>query len=157
MDKTDFKIIKKLICNSRSSFRKIAIEIGVSTETVIRRYERLKKMGAIKPTINVDITKLGYEVRMWYMISLKSQINKSEIINKIAKIQDINRVIKAVGDYDLLVIAIIKDFKHMFEIGNKLNKIDGILRIEGRPYLPSDDPKILASAPSGFFNPNLLK
>ena len=36
-------------------------------------------------------------------------------------------------------------------------KIDGILKIEGRPYLPSDDPKLTASASSGFFNANLLK
>ena len=157
MDKTDFEIIKKLFNNSRCSFRKIAIELGVSTETVIRRYEKLKEMGAIKPTINIDITKLGYEVRDWYMISLKPQVNKSHIISEIAKIHDINRVIKAIGDYDILAIAIIKDFKHMYRIGNELNKIEGIIRIEGRPYLPSDDPKILASAPSGFFNPNLLK
>ena len=118
MDKIDFKIIRKLMEDSRCSFRKISIELGVSTDTVIRRYKKLRKTGAIKPIINVDIFKLGYEVRVWYMISLMHQTNLSSTIDEIAKIQDASRIIKAVGDYDLLVIASVKDFKHMYKIRN---------------------------------------
>lgn len=113
-------------------------------------------MGAIKPVINVDIFKLGYGVRVWYMISLMHQINTSTTVEEIIKIKDVIRVVKSVGDYDLLVIAAVKDFKHMFEIGRELKKINGVLQIEARQYLPSSDPHILKSAPTGFFNPNLL-
>ena len=157
MDKLDYEIMKKLLDNSRTPFSKISSELGVSTDTVIRRYEKLQKTDAIKPTINVDIFKLGYGVRVWYMISLMQQIDISATINEITKIQDVRRIIKAVGDYDLLVIAPVKDFKHMFEIGRELKKIKGVLKIEARQYLPSNDAQLSKSAASGFFNPNLLE
>lgn len=156
MDKLDFKIIKKLIDNSRIPFNKISNELGVSTDTIIRRYNKLKEMGVIKPAISIDIFKLGYNIRVWYMISVRHQIDISVIIEKLAKITDVVRVIKAFGDYDLLVIVAIKDFKHMFEIGRKLKKINGVINIEAHPYLPITDPHLPISAPYGFFNPDLL-
>ena len=142
--------------NSRTPFSTISNKLGVSTDTVIRRFNKLKETGTIKPTINVDIFKIGYGVRVWYMISLMHQTDTSTTIKEITKIPDTIRVIKSVGDYDILVIAAIKDFRHMFEIGRELKKINGVLKIEARQYLPSNDPHIQESAPSGFFNPNLL-
>jgi DNA-binding Lrp family transcriptional regulator len=156
MDSLDFKIIKKIIDNCRVPFSSISNELGVSTETIIRRYNKLKKMGVLKPTVHVDIFKIGYGAVVWYMISLMSNTDKSSIVKEMVKIQDITRIIKAVGDYDVLVTAFVKDFKHMFEIGEKLENINGVLRIEARQYLPLSDPKIPQSSPYGFFNPNLL-
>ena len=157
MDKLDFEIIKKLINDSRTPFSKISGELGVSTDTIIRRYNKLKEKGAIKPIINVDIFKLGYGVRVWYMITLMHQTDITKMIKEITKIQDIIRIVKAVGSYDLLVIAAVKDFKHMFEIGRELKKIKGVLKIEARQYLPSKNLQLSKSAASGFFNPNLLE
>ncbi|PVX25317.1 MAG: hypothetical protein CW691_04875 [Candidatus Bathyarchaeum sp.] len=157
MDKLDFEIMEKLLNNSRSSFRKIGKELGVSTDTIIRRYTKLKKTGIIKPTINVDINKLGYEARAWYMISLMSQIDLSSTIDEVTHIPDVRKVIKAVGDFDLLVIAPIRDLKHMFQIGEALTKIHGVIKIEGRPYLPSGVALVSESASRGFFSRDLLK
>ena len=157
MDELDLQIIKKLLSNSRTPFSKMSKELGVSTDTIIRRYNSLKEIGAIKPIINVDIFKLGYGVRVWYMISLMRQTDSTKTVNEITKIKDIIRVVKAVGDYDLLVIAAVKDFKHMFEIGRELKKIKGVLKIEARQYLPSGDPQLSKSAASGFFNSNILE
>ncbi|MCW4021772.1 MAG: Lrp/AsnC family transcriptional regulator [archaeon] len=156
MDQLDFDIIKILMHNSRTPFSTISKELGVSTDTIIRRYDKLKETGVIKPIVNVDIFKLGYGARVWYMISLMHQVDTSATVQEIAKIKDVIRAVKSVGDYDLLVIAAVKDFKHMFEIGRELKKINGVLQIEARQYLPSPDPNILKAAPSGFFNPNLL-
>jgi len=157
MDNLDFEIIKKILDDCRIPFSKISNELGVSTETVIRRYNKLKDDGVIKPTAYVDIFKLGYGIRVWYMISLMSQIDKEATLEKIAKIPDIVRIIKAVGDYDLLAIAAVRDFKHMFEIGGNIEKIEGVLKIEARQYLPLTDKKVPQSATHGFFNPNLLE
>ena len=156
MDKLDFDIMKKIIENCRMPFSKIASELGVSTETIIRRYNKLKDNDVIKPTIYVDIFKLGYGIRVWYMISLMSKIDKSITLQEIAKIPDINRIIKAVGEYDLLAIAPVRDFKHMFEIGGKIEKINGVLKIEARQFLPVTEKKVPIPAIYGFFNPNLL-
>ena len=85
MDKLDFEIIRRLIDNSRTPFSKISSELGVSTDTIIRRYNRLKETGAIKPTINVNIFKIGYDVRVWYLITLMRQTDTSAMVEKITK------------------------------------------------------------------------
>jgi Lrp/AsnC family transcriptional regulator for asnA, asnC and gidA len=156
MDKLDLEIIKRIINDCRIPFNKISDELGVSTETIIRRYNKLKDDGVIKPTVYVDVFKLGYGVRVWFMISLMSQIDKSTTIDEITKIKDITRVIRAVGDYDLLAIAVVKDFKHMFDLGGKIEKISGVLKIEARQYMPLKNPNVPKSASHGFFNPDLL-
>ena len=43
MDETDIKILKKLLADARSSYRKIAFEIGVSPPTVLNRISKLEK------------------------------------------------------------------------------------------------------------------
>jgi DNA-binding Lrp family transcriptional regulator len=156
MDELDCEILKKIIDNCRLPFSRIASEQGVATETVIRRYNKLKETGVLRPTICVDIFKLGYGVRVWYMVSLFSQIDKSAVLDEIAKIPDVVRIIKAVGDYDLLAIALIKDFKHMFKIGEKIEKINGVKKIEARQYLSVTNKKLPKSTTHAFFNPNLL-
>lgn len=138
MDKLDFRILKKLLDDSRLSFRKIAEELEVSTDTVIRRYKQLKKSGAIKPIVSIDVNKLGYQASVWYMISLESNVKLSYFIDKLVKIPNMLFVIKAIGDYDILAIAIVKSFQQMFKIGDELAKIAGVKKIEGRPYIGRD-------------------
>ena len=156
LDKIDFGIIRNILIDSRYPFSKIASNIGVSTDTVIRRYNKLKKAGVFRPIIDIDIYKLGYRFRVWYTISLEPQIKLSSVINEVKKITDVHRIIKAVGDYDLLVVVAAKNIKHMYEIGDVFTKIPGVKRIEGRPYLPSENQFCSASSASGFFNSNLL-
>jgi Lrp/AsnC family transcriptional regulator for asnA, asnC and gidA len=157
MDKLDLEIIKKIIDDCRVPFSKIADELRVSTETIIRRYNKLKEEGVIKPTAYVNIFKLGYGIRVWYMISLMSQIDKDATLEEISQIPDVIRIIKVVGEYDILAIAAVKDFKHMFEIGEKIEKINGVLKIDARQHLPITDQKLPESATHAFFNPNLLE
>jgi len=154
MDKLDYKIMEKLMDNSRLSFRKIAKELGVSTDTAMRRYKKLKKNGTLKPTIAIDLSKFGYQVVIWYMISLMPQINSSSAVDEIAKIPNVTTIIKAVGDYDLLAMAMVKDFQHMYKIGDDLAKVSGVTKIEGRPYImASGDPEVGKACARGFYRP----
>jgi DNA-binding Lrp family transcriptional regulator len=151
MDKLDFEIMKKLMDNSRASFRKIAKELDVSTDTVMRRYKKLKKNGTIKPTISINLWKFGYQACTWYMISLRPQINISSALDEIAKIPNIIFIIKAVGDYDLMAIAAVKSFQHMYKIGDDLAKVSGVTKIEGRPYTGRGDPEVGKAFVRGFY------
>lgn len=151
MDKLDFEIIEKLLENSRLSFREIAKDLGVSTDTVMRRFNSLKKTETIKPTIRINLSKLGYQAMTWYLISLKSQTDVSSTIDQIAKIPDVIFVIKIVGAYDLLAIAFEKDFNQMHEVGEDLSKIDGVTKIEGRPFIFCVNPEKCKAGARGFY------
>ena len=58
IDDLDKQIMEKLTVNGRASFTQIAKQIGVSTETVIKRYHNLKERGSIKVSIQINPNKI---------------------------------------------------------------------------------------------------
>ena len=60
IDKVDQQIVEKLTADGRTSFTRIAKEIGVSTDTVVKRYYKLTQKGSLKVSIQINPTKIGY-------------------------------------------------------------------------------------------------
>ncbi len=129
MDDKDSKIIDILRKDSRVSFRKIAKETGLSTDTVMRRYQKLEKEGVIQPTIKVDLVKLGYEAMTNFTVKVTAQSDLSAVIKEAAKIPDVLAIIGVAGKYDLLLMTCVRSINHVFEIGDEIAKIPGIRRI----------------------------
>ncbi|HET6588741.1 MAG TPA: AsnC family transcriptional regulator [Candidatus Nitrosocosmicus sp.] len=62
LDEIDVSIIKSILEDGRKPFRQISRETGITTPTVIARYERLVNIGFIKGVLPVfDFEKLGSE------------------------------------------------------------------------------------------------
>ncbi len=60
IDRIDTEIIEKLAVNGRTTFKEIATELKVSTDTISKRYAKLKQNGDLKVVIQIDPTKIGY-------------------------------------------------------------------------------------------------
>jgi Lrp/AsnC family transcriptional regulator for asnA, asnC and gidA len=58
IDELDKQIVAKLTSDGRASFTQIAKQIGVSTDTVIKRYHKLKDRGTIKVSIQINTNKI---------------------------------------------------------------------------------------------------
>jgi DNA-binding Lrp family transcriptional regulator len=129
IDEIDRKIADKLAENGRAPMEEIAKEIGVSTDTANRRYERLKKNGALKVTIQFDPTKIGY-VAIAVFFATTSNVNPASIIESISDIPDVISIMKMTGDYDLEIFALIRSLEELLSIRDKLVKIQGISRID---------------------------
>lgn len=71
-DDIDIHLIDSLSKNAPRLFRKIAQEIGTSVDTVIQRYERLKKKKILKAIIQIDPRK-GVSKRPRHSISPSSR------------------------------------------------------------------------------------
>ncbi|HUK84768.1 MAG TPA: AsnC family transcriptional regulator, partial [Candidatus Acidoferrum sp.] len=54
IDDLDRQIVEKLTLNGRSSFTKVAKELSVSTDTIIKRYCKLIKTNVIKVSIQIN-------------------------------------------------------------------------------------------------------
>ena len=54
IDELDKQLMAKLTVNGRISFTKIALEMGLSTDTIVKRYHKLKENGAIKVSIQIN-------------------------------------------------------------------------------------------------------
>ncbi|MDG6222818.1 MAG: Lrp/AsnC family transcriptional regulator [Candidatus Bathyarchaeota archaeon] len=137
MDKTDSTIINLLTVDARTSFRKIARELGVSPDTVICRYKALQEQGVIRgSTVVLDPKKIGYKGMAAFMIDT-SPTNiiateatppeeLSHILETLIKMPDVILATKTVGDHDMLAIAVIKDVEHLIETGGNIAKISGV-------------------------------
>ncbi len=131
IDDLDRKIVEKLTLNGRSSFTKIAKEIGVSTDTIIKRYYRLKKNNAIKVSIQINPNLMGYNSILDFNIAFTTSSGLTDaVVESLTKIPDIIIITKTSGDYDLQLTAMIRDIAHSFAIQDQISRICGITKIE---------------------------
>ncbi len=129
VDEIDQKIADKLSENGRVSMETIGKEIGISGDNAKRRYEKLKKKGVLKVTIQVNPNKIGYQA-LAVFFTVTSNANSSAIIEKISRIPDIISIMKTTGDYDLQIYAMIKDIRQFLSIQEELGKIQGIIKMD---------------------------
>jgi DNA-binding Lrp family transcriptional regulator len=119
IDETDIKILRKLLLDGRTSYRKIAGEIGVSPPTVLSRVEKLEKDGIIKAySALLDHEKLGFDLTAIIEITA----NKGKIVEiekQIAKFPNVCAVYDITGLTDMVVIA---KFRNRRELSNFVKK-----------------------------------
>ncbi len=132
IDEMDMQIIDALTENGRLSFRKIAQQIGTTTATIARRYERLKENNFIKVSIQVNPLELGFQGILEISIGLADQSVVNEIVNKLSEMPGVTYLVKISGTFDLEVVALVKDCKNMMDISDQIAKISNIKRTESR-------------------------
>lgn len=132
-DETDIKIVEELAKNGRASFQRIAKNISSSTNTVARRYEKLKENGIIKVTIQFNPKKLGYHAFVSFNIIL-AQSSIDTVTDTIAKIPDVTEILKLSGRFDLLVFAMVKDINQLLCIQDEIACIEGVKSVEEHVY-----------------------
>jgi DNA-binding Lrp family transcriptional regulator len=130
IDETDMKIIDKLRENGRSPFRVIAKDIRVSTDTVARRYKKLKENGTLKTVIQISPEKIGYHGGLECRINLKSRINTALTIQELSEIPDVFDIVGTIGDWDLHVWVLIRDIEQLFRTQAKIAAVSDFGRMD---------------------------
>lgn len=131
IDNCDNQIVQKLTLDGRKSFSKIAKEIGLSTDTVVKRYHKLRNNGAIKVSIQINPNKIGYQSILDFNISSSSLDKVSQtVVDLLAKIPDVIIITKTSGDYDLQLTAMIRDVAQSFTIQDQIARVCGVTKIE---------------------------
>ena len=130
LDKIDFQIAEKLSINGREPLSKMAQQIGISTNSIIKRYQKLKKNGVIKATIQIDPTKLGYHAIAVFFTAFTTHADPTDIIKRISQIPDIISIMKTSGDYDLQIFAMIKNIDQLLDIREELTEIPGFAKMD---------------------------
>lgn len=130
VDETDRRIIEKLFQNGRMPFSKIAEEIGVTTDTVARRYRKLKRNGTVRTLIQINPSKVGYHCTFDSRIRLKSQRDSVTAMNALSEIPDVFTMVGTTGDYDLHVWALIRDIEHLLKVQKDIVSIPDFGKID---------------------------
>jgi DNA-binding Lrp family transcriptional regulator len=129
IDVTNQRIADQLAINGRASMEEIGKAIGVSPDTVKKRYEKLKDNGDLKVTIQINPNKLGYQALCIFFVAISNE-NISLVINKIIQIPDVISIMKITGDYDLEIYAMARDIGQLLSIKEELGNMSGVAKIE---------------------------
>jgi DNA-binding Lrp family transcriptional regulator len=141
MDETDKKIIAELAKDVQMPFARIAKRIGVSPDTVRKRYQKMKKEGTIfRSTIIIDLSKIGYQGKAILMITNTPNQDMTTTIDILKKMPNIFTFSEIVGDADVLAIAWVKDLKSIITLVNNIKKAPSVDRVEtsfiNDPFFP---------------------
>jgi DNA-binding Lrp family transcriptional regulator len=131
IDALDVAIIDKLAADGRAAFSKIAKEIGLSTDTVIKRYHKLKEKGIVRVSLQINPNKAGYASILDFNIALTSPSGLSDyVIDALSRIPDVIILIKISGDYDLQLTAMVRSIEQSFALQDEISRICGTTKIE---------------------------
>ena len=131
VDEIDQKIVNVMYHEGRASFSKIAKQVGLSTHTVIKRYERLRKNGALKVSIQINPNKLGYFALLDLNVAFTTMRGLStNIVDLLSRIPDVIIITRTSGDFDLQVTALTRDLKQVFSVQEEIARISGVTQIE---------------------------
>jgi DNA-binding Lrp family transcriptional regulator len=134
LDEIDLQLIGELIRNSMQPFGKLAEQIGTSINTVSRKYKKLLDNRIIRPTIQLDLPKLGYFANVSFALAYSSQIEPNDVIREIVAIKNNYLTIKINGEYDLLIHILLKDLNQLLLTQKQIAEIPGVSRLEMLVY-----------------------
>jgi Lrp/AsnC family transcriptional regulator, regulator for asnA, asnC and gidA len=129
IDKIDTEIIERLAANGRVTFREIADELKISTDTIKKRYTKLKQNGDIKVVIQIDPTKIGYSAFAIFNLAFSEENSPSYILD-LAKIPDVNFVIKTSGSFDVMLSLMICNIQQLIAVQEKIASMPGLIYMQ---------------------------
>lgn len=130
LDNIELSIIKTLGLDSRASFRKIGKKLGLSTKTVIKKFEKIEKALKPKLTITLNLEKIGYSFCAIFCINISENNNVNSVFAEITQIPNIIMVTRCVGDIEILARAPFADFEELLKLHQEISRIAGIKKIE---------------------------
>jgi Lrp/AsnC family transcriptional regulator for asnA, asnC and gidA len=136
LDNIDLCIIEALTKDARVSFRQIALALNLSPDTIIDRYNLLQEKGVIRgSTIVLNPKEIGYTAMAVFMIDIAPAVNGKRfdstiILETLIKMRNIIVATKTVGDHDLLAMAVVRDFQHLFAVRDEIAAVPGVKSME---------------------------
>ncbi len=142
IDGFDRKIIEILTSDGRATFTSIAKEIGFSTDTTVKKYNRLRGNNILKVTAKINPKTVGYTSVLDCNISFTTPEGlSSTVVESLSKIPDVVNIIKISGDYDLHLTAMVRDIDQSFEVQDQISNVCGITKMEvGARKMPDEWP-----------------
>jgi Lrp/AsnC family transcriptional regulator for asnA, asnC and gidA len=135
LDKIDFEIIGILFNDARMPFKEVAQRLGIGTDTVFRRYRKLKEQGIILgSTIVLNSRACGFRGVIGTLLKVNSGTSVLAVRAELDKIRQIYYIGYMWGDYDFYFECYFRDPEEIFDLVRQLRRIKGILAIDPLIY-----------------------
>jgi Lrp/AsnC family transcriptional regulator for asnA, asnC and gidA len=131
MDKLDYLILSELLKNAKISLLKIANKLEISPLTVKKRFDRMVKDGVIrKSVITLDLSKFGYESKVFLLITNVPNKGKAVTVEALKKMRNILIISEIIGPIDILAFAVVNDINSLKEVIFEIKKLPSVQRVE---------------------------
>lgn len=131
IDNVDLKIISLLNDDAKTPYTEIAKKVFVSSGTVHVRMRKLEEMGIVKSaTLNIDFSKLGYDISAFLGIYLEKSSLYDNVIENLKQISEVINAYYTTGNYSIFAKIICKDTNHLRTVLDNIQKVEGIDRTE---------------------------
>jgi Lrp/AsnC family transcriptional regulator for asnA, asnC and gidA len=132
IDNIDLKILALLSEDAKTPYTEIAKKVYVSGGTVHVRMRKMEEMGIVQgTTLNMDYSKLGYDITAFLGIYLERNSMYDEVAAELKKIPEVVKIHYTTGNYSIFCKIHCKDTKHLREVlHDKIQKVEGIVRTE---------------------------
>ena len=113
IDETDVAILRALQLDARTRYTEIANQCGVSVDTIIKRFRRLRRNGLVKrTTVLLDPRKYGKEVIANFSVDTEPACI-DEVIGFLNEQEGIVFATHSMGSYDVFAIAMKRNMNEM--------------------------------------------
>ena len=132
VDELDKKILQHLMTDKSISYAELGKLLFVSGGTIHVRIKKLREQGIIlTERIDVDYTKLGYDLTVFLGIFLEKSSLYSNVIHELKKISEVVGAHYTTGNYSIFTKLICRDTNHLRDVlVRKVQPIIGIQRTE---------------------------
>ena len=135
MDDRDVRILRVLEKNARNSFAEIARGLGVSIDTVTKRYRKMLEMGVLKrTTILMDPRALEVET----IASLELEIDYSRVDELVERIRGLPGIIfctQSLGRKDIFAIVFLESVEELSRISFQLKGLEGVREVKSSIWI----------------------
>ena len=116
IDQIDLKLVRALQKDARTNFVDIARDCGVSTDTISKRFRKLKKAGIIKgTTILLNPKSFGNECVGSFGVDV-SYPHLMAVVETIQKIPEIVVCTASMGKHNIFCIAVLKNVGRLSQV-----------------------------------------
>jgi len=125
-DNTDVNVLRNLQKDARTNFSDIAMECGVSVDTIIKRFQRLKRNGVVKgTTVLLDPRRFGLDC----LASLEVNVDpafSNDMVKTIKKQPGIVFCTPSMGMQNIFALAVLANMKDLNDV---LETIKGLQHV----------------------------
>ena len=137
LDDLDRGILALLSEDSRRSCREIAKNLGVSHANVSGRIRRLEEEGVIKGYAVILDPEAMNLYSLCLRISAGPQADLAEIGRGIARLGEVNAVLRVSGECELLALAMCRDRQGALRLLTEVSGVPGVEKAESHVVLES--------------------
>lgn len=121
LDNIDKRILAALIENSRIMSKELSRKLRIHPNTLLQRLKKLEASGVIKQyQAVVDFPKIDKHMQVLMFLKVNMEKDWEDALRPVAKLPEIVSFILISGEHDVLVIARVKDEKHLAELMRKM-------------------------------------